>query len=78
VSDRYLVGERVTRYGIGLAVAEDSARAIHQGLLHVEANPIAVERFQQFCDDFSTNVLGERLDRFLRSCLHRGQFSAGG
>jgi hypothetical protein len=78
VSDRYLVGERVTRYGIGLAVTEDSARSIHQGLLHVEANPIAVERFQQFCDDFNTNVLGERLDRFLRSCLHRGQFGAGG
>lgn len=69
-SDRYLMGERVNRYKIGVAVAEDSADAILAGLHRLADNPIARENFLEFRRHFSQEALAERLDDFLMKCLH--------
>jgi hypothetical protein len=71
VSDRYLMGDRVTRYGIGLAVPEDSARKMLEGLISLADNPIPRENFVRFCGDFNMESLTVRLDSFLTRCLHR-------
>lgn len=70
VSDGYLMGDRVKRYGIGLAVAEDDTGAILAGLTRLGAAPIPPENFSQFHRDFSQDSVAKRLDEFLRRCLH--------
>jgi len=69
VSDRYVMGERVTRYGIGLAVPEDDTAKILEGLERLVREPIPAENFMNFCRDFSEEATARRLDDFLDRCL---------
>lgn len=66
VSDKHLLGARITRYGIGLAVAEDDASKMLEGLSSIVRNPIPAENFSRFCADFSAKNLVNRMDQFLR------------
>lgn len=69
VSDRYLLGERVTRYGIGLGVDEDDAHAMLAGLACVMDKPVPEACFSRYCSDFSLTELAGRLEGFLHDCL---------
>lgn len=68
-SDRYLMGERITRYGVGRAVSEDNAARMLNGLSIIASDPIPAENFARYCVDFSTRALAEHLDCFLSKCL---------
>jgi glycosyltransferase involved in cell wall biosynthesis len=69
VSDRFLMGERVTHYGIGRAVAEDDAAAMLETLAAMVRDCFREESFARYCGDFSPDSLAERLDGFLIDCL---------
>lgn len=68
VSDRYLLGERVARYGIGRGVDEDSAESILHGLASLAADPVRAEAFARYCADFSLPALAGQLENFLQNC----------
>jgi hypothetical protein len=69
VSDRYLMGDRVRRYGIGLGVSEDDADEMLAGLQKLTSNPIPVDNFAKFRDDFSTAAMATRLKSFFDRAL---------
>jgi hypothetical protein len=69
VSNRFLMSERVTRYGIGRAVAEDDAAAMLETLTAMGRECFREENFAHYCADFSPHSLAERLDGFLIHCL---------
>lgn len=69
VSDRYLLGERVARYGIGLSVDENDAGAMLDALKHVVDKPVPEANFVRYSSDFSMAELAERLEGFLLDCM---------
>lgn len=69
VSDQYLLGARVKRYGIGLAVNESDSDSILSGLQQIASLRIPDEHFDQYCHDFSPVALAAQLDEFLQNCL---------
>ena len=69
VSDRFLMGERVTRYGIGRAVAEDDAGAMLETLAAMRRERFREANFARYCADFSPASLADKLDGFLIDCL---------
>lgn len=69
VSGRYLLGQRVARYGIGYGMEEDDADAMLAGISHAVARPVPEECFARYCADFSSAELARRLDSFLQNCL---------
>lgn len=69
VSNRYLLGQRVTQYGIGRAVDEDNASAMISALAEVEATPVPEACFTRYCSDFSLTKLAMRLEGFLYDCM---------
>jgi len=68
VSDRYLMGDAVTRYGIGLAVPEDSAMQMLVGLEQLARNSIPEGCFMRYSEDFSERALAEHLVSFITEC----------
>jgi len=73
VSDRHLMGERVRRYGIGLAVPEDDPAAALSALEDLRTNPVSEEAFASYRNDFCEQAMGDALDNFLRHCLEAGR-----
>ncbi|MDO9582620.1 MAG: hypothetical protein Q7J24_05860 [Desulfomicrobium sp.] len=73
VSDRYLMGELVRRYGIGLVVPEDDPTAALTALEELQARPVPEEAYASYCNDFSAQSLGDALEQFFRLCLRRYQ-----
>lgn len=71
VSAAYLMGERVSRYKIGLAVEEDSVDSICDGLAQLGAIPALVDNFEAYRQDFNLDVARQRLSRFIRFGLER-------
>lgn len=69
VSNRYLLGERVTRYGIGRAVEEEDAASMLEGLRAVSAAGSLDEGFARYRSEVSEDALAERLDALLLDCL---------
>lgn len=69
VSDRYLMGEQVRRYGIGLAVAENDTQAMLEGLEYLARHPIPSGNFAEYRKDFSEEALGAALKGFIEDCL---------
>ncbi|CAK0768520.1 Glycosyltransferase [Azospirillaceae bacterium] len=69
VSDQSLMGERVLQYGIGRAVAEDSAIAMFDGMVNLIQEPVPEENFARYCDDFCIMTLTTQLEKFLLKCL---------
>ncbi len=68
VSDRYLLGERVMRYGIGHTVDEDDAASILSGLLKTAKQPAASGRISRYSSEFSIDALALRLENFFYKC----------
>ena len=69
VSDRYLMGELVVRYGIGMVVPEDSSIAACIAIESMHSSPISDENYERYCKDFSKNSLGDALENFFNRCL---------
>lgn len=69
VSDRYLLGQRVARYGIGRAVDENDASKILDGMRELVRDPVPADNFAKFLAVFSVEGFSDRLDQFLCKCL---------
>ena len=65
VADNYLMGRRVTRYGIGRAVPENDSRQMLAAATDLVSNPIPVENFAAYLTDFSVDKMREALLAFL-------------
>ena len=68
VADDHLMGERVRRYGIGLAVPARDSAAIHAGLLALEGLADIKDNFQRYRDDFSQARMQASLSSFIVAC----------
>lgn len=69
VSDRYLMGEIVVRYGIGIAVPEDSSISAYVAIESMYSGSISDENYDRYCNDFSRSSLGNALKKFFSHCL---------
>ncbi len=69
VSDRYLLGQRVVRYGIGRAVDENDTSKMLEGMCDLIHNPVPADNFVEFLTAFSIEKFADRLDRFLCECI---------
>jgi hypothetical protein len=65
VSDGFLIGERVKCFGIGLAVPENDAHAMLDGLERLVAEPVQCEKFSMYRTHFSEQATGDSLENFL-------------
>lgn len=69
VSDRYLMGELVQRYGIGIAVPESDPSAAYLALEKLRTHSISEESYANYCENFSAQSLGDALEHFICRCL---------
>lgn len=69
VANQCLMGDRVTKYGIGLAVPADDTQAIHQGLIDLAELQNLCAGFSVYRQDFNQDVLQKRLICFVEGCL---------
>jgi glycosyltransferase involved in cell wall biosynthesis len=69
VSDRYLMGELVRRYGIGIAVPEDDPSAAYLALEKLQNGSVSEESYANYCKNFSAQSLGDALEQFICRCL---------
>jgi hypothetical protein len=69
VAHQCLMGERVARYGIGLAVAPNDSDAIHQALVAAPQLPKQSEHFAAYRKDFNQQALQNKLISFVHACL---------
>ena len=69
VSDRYLMGNRVRKYSIGICVQEDCATSMLEGLDTISAKQLPEENFASFCSAFGAEALAEHLKNYLSRSL---------
>ena len=69
VADQCLMGERVARYGIGLAVEPNDSDAIHQALIATSQLQNLSAQFAAYRQDFNQQALQNRLIGFVQACL---------
>jgi len=70
VADRCLMGERVTKYEIGLAVPADHAERIQAGLASLLKLEGLANKFANYRADFNGSEFSRRLDTFAKiACL---------
>jgi hypothetical protein len=60
-SDKYLMGERVRRYGIGLTVPEQDSKAMLDGLEKLINEPIALQKFKDYREDHGVEYLWDNI-----------------
>ncbi len=72
VADRCLMGERVTKYEIGLAVPADHAECIQEGLVSLLKLEGLATKFANYRADFNSSEFSRRLDTFAKNCLPQG------
>jgi len=70
VSDRYLMGQRVSEYGIGAVVSEEDIESVLLGLTQLMENPIPVKNFENYATVYSTQALSVKLDQTLMSLIN--------
>ena len=73
VADRCLMGERVTKYEIGLAVPADNAECIQAGLASLLKLEDLANKFANYRAVFNSSEFSRRLDTFAKHCLPQGQ-----
>jgi len=73
VADRCLMGDRVTKYEIGLAVPADNAECIQVGLASLLKLEGLATKFANYRADFNSSEFSRRLDTFAKNCLPQGQ-----
>ena len=71
VSSKYLLGQRVREFGIGMTVSEDDANEIMSGINSIVNRHFQNEAFQKYCDEFSITRLGLCLEKHLSKCMGR-------
>jgi hypothetical protein len=71
VASNCLMGMRVTKYGIGLAVAPNDSQAICQGLNDLLHLPNLATHFAAYRQDFNQQALQNKLVGFVRTCLEQ-------
>jgi len=65
VSEKYLMGERVRKYGIGIGVNENDSRAILDGLNQLDLIPISKQCFDDYRSVFNIHNLWVNLSPLL-------------
>lgn len=73
VADNCLMGERVTKYEIGLAVPADHSEGIQAGLAGLLKLEGLATKFANYRADFSSTEFSRRLDAFAQNCLPKDQ-----
>ncbi len=73
VADNCLMGERVTKYEIGLAVPADYSEGIQAGLASLLKLEGLETKFANYRADFSCTEFSRRLDAFAQNCLPKDQ-----
>jgi hypothetical protein len=73
VADDCLMGERVAKYEIGLAVPADNAECIQAGLASLLKLEGLATKFANYRADFNGSEFSRRLDIFAKNCLPQGQ-----
>jgi hypothetical protein len=73
VADHCLMGERVTKYEIGLAVPADHSECIQAGLASLLKLEGLATKFANYRADFNSSEFSRRLDTFAKNCLSQGQ-----
>lgn len=72
VAESYLMGERVSRYGIGATVGQEDVLAILSSLDQlVHTNPPQPDNFRAYQDDHSQDKLMTVFEAFIDHCLER-------
>jgi glycosyltransferase involved in cell wall biosynthesis len=69
VSDGFLMGDRVRRYGIGMVVDQDDVQDMLGALERLAKNPVAPEHFAMYRAEFSEQTAGDSLGKFLTQAL---------
>ena len=69
VSDGFLMGDRIRRYGIGIVVDQDDVGDMLSALERLAKNPITPEHFAVYRDDYSEQTAGDSLEDFLSQVL---------
>lgn len=72
VSGRYVMGERVRRYSLGLTVAEGDVDGIAEALDVLATRPGTSYGFAKYRSDFSEERFADALDSCVKHCLDRG------
>ena len=70
VAEGYLMGGRVSQYGIGLTVPEDNVDAMLTAISTLAHSSQSMEnQFENYRHDFSIQALSEHLTGFLKKCM---------
>lgn len=70
VADGFLMGERVSQYGIGLTVPEHDVEAMLTAMTTlVKASGSMTNQFEHYRRDFSLQALGQHLIGFFKKCM---------
>lgn len=69
VSDRFVMGQRVRRYGCGRAVPEDDLDAIVQAIEQASRSATPGEAFASCRAECNEEAMGARLDAWLKACV---------
>ena len=65
VSDKFLMGQRVNEYKIGLAVDENDAQQIAEAMTFLISHPIESEHFDRYSLEHGPKALSDKLDQYL-------------
>jgi len=70
VADGYLMGARVSQYGIGLTVPEDNVDAMLTAINALaHSSQSMTDQFEHYRGDFSIQALSQHLTDFLTKCI---------
>lgn len=69
VSEGYLMGDRVCRYGIGLAVPQDDVQAMLCALERLVKDRVPSENFSAYRETCSEEAAGDSVEQFVRRLL---------
>ncbi|NDY83462.1 glycosyltransferase family 4 protein [Orrella sp. NBD-18] len=65
VSNKFLMGQRVKEYGIGLAVDENSAKQIAESIAFLISHPVDSKHFDRYSLEHGPEALSDKLDQSL-------------
>jgi len=71
VSERFLMGERVMRFGIGRTVPEDNVSRMVAALEDFVSNLVPSENFAAYRKEFNEEKMGDALENFINRCLEK-------
>ncbi len=69
VSNRFLMGQRVNKYQIGIAVSETNIESLINGINWLIKNPIPIINFKKYADHYNTKELSNKLIKSLSDII---------